>query len=233
MLFINGAQSNIDQLLTIINKEKGTNLSRQGLVQMFRKSPGFEINPMKQMIDLGRSKQLGREVMKEVKGRDILARFSFFSTVEGVHYEVRYTATMPYKDEKTQKTIYRPLAIDMNGPIHFVQDADGRALEMATFLYVHPGNSKSPLYTPGRVFNYTHLNNDEKFDKQAVQNQSVLTAMQHSNTLADVDIVIFAKSLNVPVQGLTASQARTQLQSFLLADIRNVEQYLKHMNDQS
>lgn len=233
MLFINGKQSNIDELLALVNKEKGTNLTRKSLSQIFKKSPGFEINPIKEMIDLGRSKREGREVKKEVKGRDVLARFGFFSTVDGVHYEVRYTATMPYKDERTQKTIYRPTAIDLAGPIHFVQDADGRALEMATFLYIHPGNSKSPLYTPGKVFIYTHLNNDDKFEQQATQNQSVLTAMQHSNTLTDVDIVIFAKSLNVPVQGLTASQARTQLQSFLLADFRNVQQYLKHMNDQS
>lgn len=232
MLFLNGKLTTIDDLLTVVNKAKGTTYTRGSLSSLFRKNSMYAINPVTKMFDLGETRRRGRPVLKEVKGTDVLARFTFYSDSDGVQYELRYTDSQPYPD-KNQVLVYKPKAIDLEGPNHTVQDAHGKSMDRMLYLFLHPYHEGSPFHTLGEVYKYKHINNEDIFEEKAVRNKLAVEALQHATSLNDVDVVIFAKSLDIPVQGLTASQARTQIQSWLFESEVNVKKYHLHMNDQS
>lgn len=232
MLFVNGELKTIDEVIEVVNRAKKTTYTRAKLASLFRNNAMYKINPITQAIDLGESNRRNSPVQKTVRGTDVLARFTFFCEVDGTQKEIRYADSQPYPD-KNGVRIYKPKGIDLAGPNHTVDDAHGKSLDRMLYIFLHPHHAKSPFHTPGSVYRYTHINNDELFEERAATNNLTVEALQHATNLNGLDAVIFAKSLGLQVQGLTPSQVQTQLQTYLLAGGENVTKYQKHMNDQS
>lgn len=238
MLFIDGKKSSVDDLIDLVNKNKGTKYTRTDLDKKFKRNPEFEVNPVTTMVHLGKSRQLGRKVYKEPKDCDILAYFKFYSPVSGIEHEVRYTDVMPHKSEKTGLTVYKPKALEIRAPFHTIPDG-GNRFEKMLFFWLHPNHSKSPFHKPGSVYKYTHLDNDEKHEKIAKLNNDVLTVANHIKTLDPNELIIYAKTLGIDVQGHTHEEVRVIMQSkalsndVILGGKRFVPRYLDILNNGS
>lgn len=238
MLFIDGKKSSVDDLIKLVNDNKGSKYTRKELETKFKRNPEFEINPATKMVHLGKSRQLGRKIFKEPKNVDILSYFKFFSPVSGIEHEIRYTDVMPHKNEKTGLTVYKPKALELRAPFHTIPDG-GNKFERMLFFWLHPNHSRSPFHKAGSVYKYTHVDNDEKYEQTAQLNNDVLTVANHIQTLDPSELIIYAKSLGIDVQGYTHEEVRITMQSKALSNEivtggkRFVPRYLDILNDGS
>lgn len=240
MLFINGTKSTVQDVIELVNKNKGTKYDYNFFKKKFDRNPEYELNPATKMIHLGKSRSRGHKIYKEPKGSDILSYFKFYSAVAGEQIEVRYTDVMPYKNEKTGLTVNKPKSLDLAAPFHALQDAGGSNIEKMLFTYLHPSHSKSPFHKAGSVYKYTHIDHDEKHQNLAAHNAERMKVLNHIQTLDHSEIIVYAKALGLDVSGRTSEEVVVIMQEKAFTNANTgrgsktfVQAYVDIMNDES
>lgn len=213
MLFIDGKKSSVQDLIDLINKNKKTQLTKKELENKFKKNPEFEINPVTDVIHLGKSRQIGREIKKEAMPVNVLTKFNFYSVIDGVEHEIRYTDVMPHKNAKTELMVYKPKTLHLEAPFNSVADAGTHGFEKMLFLYFHPNHHNSPLHKAGSVYKYTHVDNDAKHEQVMKQNNDTIMVVNHIDRLEQNELIIYAKSIGLHIEDSTYEQVKVLMQS--------------------
>lgn len=115
----------------------------------------FAYNTASLPIDLGKFRQTGMRIKSNKKSDDVLAQFDIFDENSGETVSFRYVDTAPYRNVKTDKIVYTPVAIEFPGSYFSFEKKD---LEKVIYLYCHPHCFDSPLYTKGKPYKYSHVN---------------------------------------------------------------------------